>query len=36
MMKVEKISINLFMLKNETLQEANVCVSSNEKESTMM
>ncbi|KAH9689341.1 Integrase catalytic domain-containing protein [Citrus sinensis] len=36
LMKAEKIGTNLFMLKGETLQEANACVASNEEESTMM
>ncbi|KAH9742745.1 hypothetical protein KPL70_003057 [Citrus sinensis] len=36
LMKAEKIGANLFMLKGETLQEANACVTSNGKESTMM
>ena len=37
-MKAEKIAANLFMLKGETLQEADACVASNSKgeESTMM
>ena len=35
-MKVEKIGGNLFMLKGETLQEANACVASNGEELTMM
>ncbi|KAH9698769.1 hypothetical protein KPL71_024127 [Citrus sinensis] len=36
LMKVEKIGANLFMLKGETLQEADACVASNGEESTMM
>ncbi|KAH9803716.1 hypothetical protein KPL71_001892 [Citrus sinensis] len=36
LMKAEKISANLFMLKGEILQEADVCVASNREESTMM
>ncbi|KAH9794218.1 hypothetical protein KPL71_004820 [Citrus sinensis] len=32
----EKIGANLFMLKGETLQEADACVASNGEESTMM
>ncbi|KAH9751148.1 hypothetical protein KPL71_014161 [Citrus sinensis] len=36
LMKAEKISANLFMLKGETLQEADACVASNEEEPTMM
>ena len=36
LMKAEKISANLFMLKGETLQEADECVASNGEESTMM
>ena len=36
LMKAEKINANLFMLKGETLQEADVCVASNGEESTMM
>ena len=36
LMKAEKIDANLFMLKGETLQEVDVCVASNEEESTMM
>ncbi|KAH9760757.1 Integrase catalytic domain-containing protein [Citrus sinensis] len=36
LMKAEKIGANLFMLKGETLQEADACVASNGKESTMM
>ena len=35
-MKAEKIGANLFMLKGETLQEADACVTSNGEESTMM
>ena len=35
-MKAEKIGANLFMLKGETLQEADSCVASNGEESTMM
>ena len=35
LMKVEKIGTNLFMLKGETLQEADACVASNGEESTM-
>ncbi|KAH9678909.1 Integrase catalytic domain-containing protein [Citrus sinensis] len=36
LMKAEKIGANLFMLKEETLQEADACVASNGEESTMM
>ncbi|KAH9762162.1 Integrase catalytic domain-containing protein [Citrus sinensis] len=36
LMKAEKIGANLFMLKRETLQEADECVASNGEESTMM
>ncbi|KAH9707327.1 Integrase catalytic domain-containing protein [Citrus sinensis] len=36
LMKEEKIGANLFMLKGETLQEADACVTSNGEESTMM
>ncbi|KAH9654151.1 hypothetical protein KPL70_027652 [Citrus sinensis] len=36
LMKVEKIGANLYMLKGETLQEADACVASNGEESTMM
>ncbi|KAH9669265.1 hypothetical protein KPL70_021724 [Citrus sinensis] len=36
LMKAKKIDANLFMLKGETLQEANACVVSNGEESTMM
>ncbi|KAH9655417.1 Integrase catalytic domain-containing protein [Citrus sinensis] len=36
LMKAEKIGTNLFMLKGETLQEADACVASNGEESTMM
>ncbi|KAH9651797.1 Integrase catalytic domain-containing protein [Citrus sinensis] len=36
LMKAEKIGANLFMLKGETLQEANACVASNGEKSTMM
>lgn len=36
LMKVKKISANLFMLKGKTLQNVNVYVTSNGKESTMM
>ncbi|KAH9705857.1 hypothetical protein KPL70_012031 [Citrus sinensis] len=36
LMKAEKIGANLFMLRGETLQEANACVASNGEESTMM
>ena len=36
LMNVEKIGANLFMLKGETLQEADACVASNREESTMM
>ncbi|KAH9753878.1 Integrase catalytic domain-containing protein [Citrus sinensis] len=36
LMKAEKIGANLFMLKGETLQEADVCVASNGEESTMI
>ena len=36
LMKEEKIGANLFMLKGETLQEADACVASNGEESTMM
>ena len=36
LMNVEKIGANLFMLKGETLQEADACVASNGEESTMM
>ncbi|KAH9667565.1 retrovirus-related pol polyprotein from transposon TNT 1-94-like protein [Citrus sinensis] len=36
LMKAEKIGANLFMLKGETLQEADACVASNGEESTMM
>ena len=36
LMKVEKIGANLFMLKGETLQEADACVTSNGEESTMV
>ena len=37
-MKAEKIGANLYMLKGETLEEANACVASSSKgeESTMM
>ena len=35
-MKAKKIDANLFMLKGETLQEADACVTSNEEESAMM
>ena len=35
-MKAEKISANLFMLKGETLQEANACVASNGEKSMMI
>ncbi|KAK9209952.1 hypothetical protein WN944_002321 [Citrus x changshan-huyou] len=34
LMKAEKIGANLFMLKGETLQEADACVTSNGEEST--
>ncbi|KAH9660160.1 hypothetical protein KPL70_024117 [Citrus sinensis] len=34
--KAEKISVNVFMLKEETLQEADACVASNGEESTIM
>ena len=36
LMKAEKISANLFMLKGKTLQEADAYVKSNGEESTMM
>ena len=36
LMKAEKIGVNLFMLKGETLYEVDTCVISNKKESTMM
>ncbi|KAH9689185.1 hypothetical protein KPL70_015411 [Citrus sinensis] len=36
LMKAEKIGANLFMLKGETLLEADACVASNREESTMM
>ena len=36
LMKVEKIGANLFMLKGETLQETDVCITSNGEKSTMM
>ncbi|KAH9671138.1 hypothetical protein KPL70_017236 [Citrus sinensis] len=36
LIKVEKISANIFMLKAKTLQEADACVASNGEESTMM
>ncbi|KAH9659037.1 Integrase catalytic domain-containing protein [Citrus sinensis] len=36
LMKTEKVGANLFMLKGETLQEADACVASNGEESTMM
>ena len=36
LMKAEKIGTNLFMLKGETLQEADACVASNGEESTIM
>ncbi|KAH9768487.1 Integrase catalytic domain-containing protein [Citrus sinensis] len=36
LMKAEKIGANLFMLKRETLQEADACVASNGEESMMM
>ncbi|KAH9714562.1 hypothetical protein KPL71_020696 [Citrus sinensis] len=36
LMKVEKIGVNLFMLKGETLHEADACVALNGEESTMM
>ncbi|KAH9699198.1 Integrase catalytic domain-containing protein [Citrus sinensis] len=36
LMKAEKIGANLFMLKGETLHEADACVTSNGEESTMM
>ena len=36
LMKAEKIDTNLFMLKGETLQDADTCVTSNGEESTMM
>ncbi|KAH9671607.1 hypothetical protein KPL70_017434 [Citrus sinensis] len=36
LMKAEKIGANLFMLKGETLHEADACVASNGEESTMM
>ncbi|KAH9779098.1 Integrase catalytic domain-containing protein [Citrus sinensis] len=36
LMKAEKIGANLFMLKGETLQEADACVALNGEESTMM
>ncbi|KAH9793420.1 Integrase catalytic domain-containing protein [Citrus sinensis] len=36
LMKVEKIGTNLFMLKEEIVQEADACVASNGEESTMM
>ncbi|KAH9681068.1 hypothetical protein KPL71_026802 [Citrus sinensis] len=36
LMKAEKIGANLFMLKGETLQEADACVASNEEEATIM
>ncbi|KAH9727082.1 Integrase catalytic domain-containing protein [Citrus sinensis] len=36
LMKAEKIGANIFILKGETLQEADACVASNGEESTMM
>ena len=36
LMKAEKIGANLFMLKGETLQEADACIASNGEELTMM
>ena len=36
LMKEEKIVANLFILKEETLQEADTCVASNREKSTMM
>ena len=36
LMKAEKIDVNLFILKGETLQEANAYVASNREELTMM
>ncbi|KAH9689170.1 Integrase catalytic domain-containing protein [Citrus sinensis] len=36
LMKAEKIGANLYMLKGETLQEADACVASNGEESSMM
>ena len=36
LMKAEKISANLIMLKGKTLQEVNACVASNGEESTIM
>ncbi|KAH9685636.1 Integrase catalytic domain-containing protein [Citrus sinensis] len=36
LMKAEKIGVNLFMIKGETLQEADACVASNREESMMM
>ena len=36
LMKAEKIDINIFMLKGETLHEADACVASNREESIMM
>ena len=36
LMKAKKISANLFILKEETLQEADKCVASNGEESAMM
>ena len=36
LMKVEKIDVNLFIFKRETLQEVVACVASNGEESTIM
>ena len=36
LMKEKKIGANLFILKEETLQEADVCIASNGEESTMI
>ena len=36
LMKVEKISINMFMLKEETLLEVDACIASNVEESMIM
>ena len=36
LIKAEKIDVNMFMLKGETLLEADVSVTSNGEESTMM
>ena len=36
LIKAEKICANIFILKGETLQEADACVASNKEESTIM